>query len=139
MPFARPAALDEHVVWIDQANQQALLLNVTSQKEVDVRRYSVPDNPVNLQRRSGHNELLLLARGEGPDDGVLSVLGPQKVVREFHLGSRFDRIVQSSDGRFAFVSFSTSNDDEDSLLFNPNQVAIVDLEGKVNRRLCNAR
>jgi hypothetical protein len=127
--FARPVALDEHVVWIDQANQEALSLDVArSQHAAVVRHYTVPENPVSIERRNGHNELLLLARGAGPDDGVLSILGPQKVVREFHLGSRFDKITQSIDGRYAFVSFSTSNDDADSLLFNPNQIAIIDLD-----------
>lgn len=127
--FGRPMALDEHVLWVDSHNDEALLLNVAgSQKDPKLLRYAVPENPVNLQRRNGHNELLLLARGAGPDDGVLSLLGPTKVVRKFELGSRFDRITQSSDGRYAFVSFSTTNEDEDSLLFNPNQVAIVDLD-----------
>lgn len=128
-PFARPVALDEHVVWIDQNNNQALILDVeAAAREPNVRRYTVPENPVSLLRRNEHDELLLLARGAGPNDGVLSLLGAQKVVRDFHLGSRFDNISQSQDGRYAFVSFSTSNEDEDSLLFNPNQVAIIDLD-----------
>lgn len=127
--FGRPMALDEHVVWIDRHNDEALLLSVAgSQKEPKLVRYAVPHNPVNAQRRNGHNQLLLLARGAGPDDGILSLLGPNKVVREFALGSRFDNIIQSSDGRYAFVSFSANNNDEGSLLFNPNQVAIVDLD-----------
>jgi hypothetical protein len=127
--FGRPVALDEQVVWIDHRNQKALLLNVAeTRSDAGLVRYPVPDNPVVVERRNGHNELLLLARGAGPDDGVLSLLGPKKVTRQFRLGPRFDRLAQSHDGRYAMVSFSTSNDDEDSLLFNPNQIAIIDLD-----------
>lgn len=127
--FGAPLALDEHVVWVDTASNQALLLNVAAKEpQAEVIGYPVPTNPVVIQRRNEHNELLLLARGAGPGDGVLSVLGPKKLLKNFELGSRFDLITQSSDGRFAFARFSPDNDDADSLLFNPNEVAIVDLE-----------
>lgn len=127
--FGAPAALDEHVVWLDTANDEALLLNVAGKTLVpQVKSYPAPENPVVLERRRGHNELLLLARGEGSGDGVLSLLGPSKVVKTFHLGSRFDLVTQSADGRYAFARFSASNNDADSLLFNPNEVAIVDLD-----------
>lgn len=127
--FGSPAALDEHVVWLDTANDEALLLNVARNDVTpEVTSYPAPENPVVLQRRNGHNELLLLARGEGSGDGVLCLLGPNKVTKTFQLGSRFDSVTQSEDGRYAFARFSPNNEDADSLLFNPNEVAIVDLD-----------
>lgn len=132
--FGNPAALDEHVVWLDTANDEALLLNVAAKDLVpEVSSYPAPENPVVLERRHGHNELLLLARGEGSGDGVLSLLGPSKVGKTFHLGSRFDLITQSADGRYAFARFSAQNNDADSLLFNPNEVAIVDLDADADK------
>lgn len=127
--FGAAAALDEHVVWIDTANDEALLLDV-SKKEIapEVKSYSAPENPVILERRNGHNQLLLLARGNGSGDGVLSLLGPNKLEKTFSVGSRFDVLSQSDDGRYAFLRFSPDNNDADSLLFNPNEVAIVDLD-----------
>lgn len=127
--FGAPAALDEHVVWLDTANDEALLLNVGRKDLVpEVSSYPAPENPVFVERRHGHNELLLLARGEGSGDGVLCLMGPSKVLKTFPLGSRFDIITQSSDGRYAFARFSPQNDDADSLLFNPNEIAIIDLD-----------
>lgn len=127
--FGEPIALDEHVVWLDTASDRALLLDVSAQQpKPEVTSYTIPTNPVSVQRRNGHDELLLLARGSGPGDGVISVLGPTKLVKKFELGSRFDVLTQSSDGRFAFARFSPGNQDEDNLLFNPNEIAVVDLD-----------
>lgn len=130
-PFGPPSALDEHVVWLDTESNRALLLNVGAQiLEPEVTSYAVPENPVLVTRRNDHNELLALARGAGSGDGVLSLLGPTKLLKKFQLGSRFDQLSQSSDGRYAFARFSPTNNDADSLLFNPNEVAIVDLDAK---------
>lgn len=127
--FDRPAALDEQVVWIDSNSNRALMLDVSDRTpEPHVARHAVAANPVLMTRRHGHNELLLLARGESSGDGVLSVLGPKGVDREYALGSRFNHLSQSSDGRFAFVRFGEDNNDSESLLFNPNEAAIVDLD-----------
>jgi hypothetical protein len=128
-----PRALDEHVLWIDQRNDRALLLDVArTHPRPQVSDYAVPANPVSLTRRNEHNELLLLARGERSGDGVLSVLGPSRVEREYPLGSRFDRLIQSEEGRYAFTAFYPGGgaDDDQSLLFNPNEVAVVDLDGE---------
>ena len=128
--FGSPLALDEHAVWIDRASNQALVMNVSrSRPRPEVDAFSVPSNPVVFQRRNRHNELLLLARGEAAGDGVLVALGPRGVERRFPLGSRFDTLLQSSDGRYAFVGFAPERrDDPESLLFNPNEVALVDLD-----------
>lgn len=127
--FGEAASLDQHVVWLDVANDEAILLDVSVKNPApETTRYPIDENPVTIQRRNRHNELLLLSRGAGSGDGVLSVLGPTKVVKTFELGSRFNALTQSSDGRFAFVRFTADNEDEDSLLFNPNEVAVIDLD-----------
>lgn len=127
--FGDAAALDQHVVWLDTTNDEAILLDVSVKNPVpETTRYPISENPVTLQRRNNHNELLLLARGAGSGKGSLSVLGPTKVQKTFELGSRFNSLTQSADGRYAFVRFTADNNDEDSLLFNPNEVAIIDLD-----------
>ncbi len=128
--FGKPLALDEHAVWIDRASNQALVMDVSrSRPRPEVDAFAVPSNPVVFQRRNRHNELLVLARGEAAGDGVLVALGPRGVERRFPLGSRFDTLLQSDDGRYAFVGFAPDRrDDPESLLFNPNEVAIVDLD-----------
>ncbi len=127
--FQSPAALDEQVVWIDRSGNRALMLDVSARTpEPEVTAHSVASNPVALTRRNQHNELLLLARGASSGDGILTVLGPKGVDREYALGSRFNHVSQSQDGRFAIARFGEENLDDESLLFNPSEIAVVDLD-----------
>src|SRR5690606_20333349 len=91
--------------------------------------YGIPEGPVWTERRNQHNELLLLARGAETGEASLSRIDDERVVAEHVLGTRFDRVTQSEDGRYAIAWYAPgAARDEDSLLFNPNEIAIVDLE-----------
>ncbi len=125
-----PVALDSHVVWIDEASQQALVLDV-GKKSVssELSRYQLPTSPKRVWRRAQHNELLLLSYGGDAGEAELSRISDKEVVASFPIGARFDVVSQSSDGRYAIAWFSGNRDEaDDSLLFNPNEIAIVDLE-----------
>jgi hypothetical protein len=127
-------SLDDQVVWLDQNNDEALTLDVgASHPEPRVDSYGLPAKPQYAERRNGANELLVLLTDAEDDSGKLAVLGPRGVDRVYEVGAQFDAIAQSDDGHFAIVYFSpngTSQVEQSTLLFNPNEIAIVDLERK---------
>lgn len=126
----QPVALSEHVVWLDTNNEQALLLDVGSSKpRAEVETFELSGRPTLHQRRNEHDEVLLLLSDEQDETGRLAVLDASGVLREYELGAQFDTITQSADGEYAFVHFSPALNSSSggSLLFNPNEVAIVAL------------
>lgn len=122
-----PQALDDHAVWIDQQNDQALYLDVTATRpEPVLEAVAIEPGPISLTRRNEHDELLLLSLGASRGSGsVLTLLNESGVARRVELGTRFDTLIQSDDGRFVFARVRGGTDD---VLFNPNEVAIVDLD-----------
>lgn len=126
-----PVALDEHVAWVDTENERVLLLDVGSRPlEAQTTHHDLPNGPLSVVRRRGANELLVLCAGKSDEAGTLSVVGPDGVDRDYELGASFDRLIQSDDGRYAFLLFSSNGGKSGSLLFNPNEVAIIDLDVK---------
>ncbi len=126
----QPVALSEHVVWLDSRNEEALLLDVgrgTPRPEIDSHELS--GRPLLVQRRNEHDELLVLLTDDEEEVGRLAVLNSEGVAREYDLGTQFDAITQSSDGDYAFIHFSPTGNSlaSESLLFNPNEVAVLDL------------
>lgn len=134
-----PLALDDHLVFIDEGRAQSHVLNVAAEQPApEPVRSQLVANPKAFERRADTrvNELVILSSGQ-PDDGTtdeptaaaLSVLNPLGVDREYPLESRFNAMVQSDDGRYVFAFFDDSAESEvDTVLFNPNEVAIIDLE-----------
>jgi hypothetical protein len=132
--LSEPRALDEHVVWFDRNNDEALLLDVgTSKPEPELDRIELPAMPRSVVRRNGQNQLLVLLSDEEDASGKLAVLGPSRVEQVYEIGAEFDALQQSEDGRWALAYFSPNRagvDPSTSLLFNPNEIAIVDLEAE---------
>lgn len=93
----------------------------------------LPSNPALLVKRNGENEALVLCSGqrgtatEDAEPSVLEVIKPNGTVREYELGSPFDTLEQSADGRYA-LAYRTRTSDR--LLGNPNEVAIIDLDAR---------
>jgi hypothetical protein len=136
--YLAPVGLDEHVVFVDQARAKAHLLRAaTPAPDPVATRVRLPDNPVLAERRQGsQNEILILCQGDpDPDRGspvppALVVFGQNGIDRSYELQAGFDALVQSEDGRYAVALFSPtgSGGAVDTLLFNPNEIAIVDLD-----------
>ena len=87
--------------------------------------------------RQGHPQLLVLAQGEVGDaetpaePASLAVIPAEAEGAAFSLPlpGRFDALAQSEDGRFLVLHHGAEAKSEVDLLFNPNEVAVVDLEG----------
>lgn len=130
--LSAPLALDERVVWLDSANDRALTLDVgASNPEPRVDAFELPARPLHGVRRNARDELLVLLADSDDDSGKLAVLDAAGVDRVYEVGAQFDAITQSDDGRHAFVYFSpnrAAGSGQSTLLFNPNEVAIVDLD-----------
>jgi hypothetical protein len=124
-----PIALDRHAVWLDQENDEALALDIGGAAEPVLDAFELPGQPHFALRRHGANELLVLLYDEDEDTGKLAAIGPGGVERVYDLGTQFDTIKQSDDGAHAIVYFSPNgaNNRDANLLFNPNEIAIVDL------------
>jgi hypothetical protein len=127
-------ALDTQVAFVEATNARAFLVD-PARPEARVRMVEVGPDPVAAVRRRGKDQLLVLSRGERGEPGVapeaptLTVIdgagaAPPLVLP---LASRFNALGQSDDGRFVIAHF-TPDASRAQTLFNPNEIAIVDLQ-----------
>ncbi len=127
-----PLALDDQLVLVDTEGHRAFMLDVTAaHPDPTPGEVALPVAPAAVFRRNGDsNEGLILCMGRrasGSEDAapaVLVALSSKGKTREYTLGNPFDSLVQSDDGRYAFL-FKSGN--AERLLDNQNEVAIVDL------------
>ena len=128
-----PVALDAQVALVETTNARVYLLD-PAHPEARVRLVPVTKDPVLATRRRGKNELVVLSRGQRGEPGLaplpatLSIVpaDPGLAPRVLPLGSRFNALAQSDDGRFLVAHFGPGDGTGDAL-FNPNEIAIVDL------------
>lgn len=133
--FLPPLALIDHAVFIDRENDRAFLLDVSGNLTPHTNQVRLPKAPILAQRRLSldplvdPDEVLILSAGDldatesVPSVTALNKNGEQRI---YKLAAAFDSMVQSPDGRYLVVKFSQTNV-ANRLLFNRNQVAIVDL------------
>jgi hypothetical protein len=132
-----PAALEGHAVFIDRQRARAHVFPVSDPgASRSARVLALPRRPVQHAPRNRHpDELLVLCAGQ-VDDGrskpapaALAVLKAGSVDRVYPFASRFNAMTQSPDGRRVFLSFDPrAPQSVEGLLFNPNEVAIIDLD-----------
>jgi hypothetical protein len=128
-----PVALEGRVAFVERTNARAFLLDPTDPAGRP-RLVSLAKDPVLAVRRVGHDDLLVLSRGERGEAGVppepaaLTVLpaDPARQVVTVPLASRFAKIDQSPDGHFLVASFGARPPGGEAL-FNPNELALIDL------------
>lgn len=126
-----PIAAGQSLTWIDTSTATARVLDVST-SELSVREVSVGIDPVRAVARNGASELMVLSRGSrgepgvAPSPGTLTLIPSAGAARTYTVGSPFNAVSQTDDGRFAIAHYlptATSG----RLLFNPNEIAIVDL------------
>lgn len=132
-----PVAVDDHVVLVDTGRSEARLIDVAgSSPKVVPTVVPIVKNAIDVQVRNGHSdEVLVLCAGQ-PDVAGETAEQPGLVLIDaggtstaYRYDSAFDRLVQSDDGRYAFLFFDPTMSGG-SLLKNPNEVAIIDLNSK---------
>ena len=126
-----PVALDAEVVMVDKAEPSAYVLDLHRGRiDASTVRVALTHDPRIAVRRNGANEALILCLGQRDtrearaEPAALIALTSQGKARRYVLGEPFDSMVQSDDGRYAFV-FKSGN--AERVLENPNEIAIVDL------------
>jgi hypothetical protein len=132
-----PVALDAQVALVETTNARVYLLD-PAHPEAGARVVPVRKGPVVAARHRGKNELLVLSRGErgepgvAPEPAALTIVPADPAVppRVLDLGSRFNALTQSDDGRFLVAHFGPGTGPADTL-FNPNEIAIIDVMAPV--------
>lgn len=127
-----PVSAGRALVFTDRAAHRATLLD-TDDLDAEPARITLPHAPQPLIARPGDSgETLVLCRGASDDprtveeEAALVVLDQAGIARTYPLNARFNAMTLSDDGQFAMLYFD-DNAATDSLIFNPNEIAIVDL------------
>ena len=136
----RPAALGmvavgPRVAVVERTRARAFFIDPAA-PELSARAVALAPDPALAVARNGHADLLVLSRGVREGTAAVAVPPELAVIpgadpgarRQHQLASRFDVLTQSPDGRFAVLFFQADRKPDSSLLFNPNEVGIVDLE-----------
>jgi hypothetical protein len=131
-----PAAVDSHLVFVDRSRDRAHVLPVSGEPTASQEIFELPTNPRQHAPRNDHpGELLILSAGrvddgdQDPEPAALSVLRANGVDRTYRFDAQFNAMTQSTDGRRVFLFFDPrATDQVDSLLFNQNEVAVIDLD-----------
>ncbi|MEZ4392085.1 MAG: hypothetical protein R3A48_13385 [Polyangiales bacterium] len=131
-----PVTTGASMFFVVPASARAMVANL-AQEGAPLRSVPVGLDPVILQARvdgaTPRGEALILSRGArgdlgvSPEPGSLTALTAAGVTRRYALGSPFNALAQTDDGRFAMTYFRPQSA-SGRLLFNPNEVALVDLD-----------
>jgi len=132
-----PVALDHSVAYVERASATAYVID-PADPGLRPALTGVGKNAVAAVRRNGQDQLLVLAQGErgesgvAPTDATLTLVPgdrTQPLPTPIKLGARFTALSQSPDGRFVVLHFAPGADSAagGDVLFNPNQIAVVDL------------
>lgn len=127
-----PVAAGSALVYVQPALSRATVVDLT-QDTPAVRQVAVGGDPVLVNARVAHDEALVLSRGQRGAAGVapapasLTGITAAGAARRWTLGSPFNALAQNGDGRYGMAYFNRSAS-AGRLLFNPNEVAVVDLD-----------
>ncbi len=130
-----PVPVTEGLVYVQPARSRAAILDFTG-TAVQVRHAAVGPNAILAQKRPGAAEVLVLSQGERGAPGVAPVAATVSVLdvspthlnppRVYAVGSPFNAMAVTADGRYAVVHFQPT-ESLGQLLFNPNEIALIDL------------
>lgn len=135
-----PVSVAGSLVYIDRPAAQALVLDLQAASPT-ARRVAIGADPVVTEGRlsatdTPRDEVMVLSRGLRGERGVAPEPGSLTVVpvraaagapRRYTLQSPFNALAQTADGRYGLAYFQPSTA-AGRLLFNPNEVALIDLD-----------
>lgn len=128
-----PVVAGGSVVFVDTVGARAVTVDLSADT-LSAEVTAVGAEPTVVVPREASPEVLVLSRGRRGDRGVSPEPGTLTAVplnnstapRKYTVGSPFNAVAQTADGRFAVTYFRPSST-AGRLLFNPNEVAMVDL------------
>lgn len=129
-------AIGEHALILRPQDDSALLVDATASVADGngVTRVVLPANPAWLAEREGVDEALVLSEGRRGvnEPAVLSVVDADGALRNYEVGAPFTGLAQDGSGDVAVLYFRQG---AETVLFSPNEIAVVDLDGEqVTRR-----
>jgi hypothetical protein len=132
-----PVAIEDHVVLVDSNRAEARIIDVSGPSAPRAPVVlPVVKNATHVEPRNAHpDQLLALCAGQRDVEGVvpeqpgLVLLDAKGTSKTYRYDSAFDRVVQSEDGKFAFLFFDPASASGD-VLKNPNEVAVIDLDAE---------
>jgi hypothetical protein len=132
-----PVPLKDRIAWVDTALDRVVALDLTGDTP-RVDAIPIGRNAVYATPSADRDHLLVITRGEealarGRQDEPprlfdVDLTQPDAVPVAYEVGSPFDRIAVSSDGRVAVAYFSAKGPDDAGFFRNPNEMAFVDLQ-----------
>ncbi len=126
--------LEDHVAVVEKNSATAFVLD-PGDPSLTPKLAAVGKNPVTAVKHNGGNQLLVLSAGDHgsadkqPVPAKLVVVSPAAIdsPTAYELGSQFDGVAQSDEGRFAVLYHTSSTQDVNSgALFNPNDLEVAD-------------
>ena len=130
-------ALDNSVAYVNSTSGSTFLLDPAN-LAVRPRMVATGKSPIAAQKRKGVDQFLVLTHGDQGSDSTaaeparLVVVDPASAAASasYDLPGRYDQLAQSDDGLFALLYYgSASSGASGSMLYNPNDLAVVTLDG----------
>ena len=131
-------ALDNSVAYVDSSSGSTFLLD-PADPALKPRILPTGKSPLAAVKRKGANQLLVLTHGDqgsastAPEPARLVLIDPASGAAQasYDLPGRYDQLAQSDDGVFAVLTYgSASSGASGSMLYNPNDLEVVRLDGK---------
>ncbi|HET7504017.1 MAG TPA: hypothetical protein VFK02_23515 [Kofleriaceae bacterium] len=131
-----PLPLKTQVAYVDSALDRVVLIDVAGDAPV-ISHTQVGRRALIAVPSADRHELYVITRGEqaihageidqAPQLWVVDAQHPGAPAVGYPIGSPFDRIAVSPDGKRAITYFSAGGTDPDGFFRNPNELAVIDL------------
>jgi len=130
-----PIALKTHIAYIDSALDRVVLVDLSGDRPT-VAHTAIGRRAMYAVASEDRHRLFVITRGEqavraGEIDQppMFWVVDAQRpgVAQSYPIGSPFDRIAVSPDGRLAIAYYSAGGADAEGVFRNPNELAVIDL------------
>jgi hypothetical protein len=136
-----PIPLKTQVAYVDSALDRVTLIDVANTAPV-ITHSRIGRRALYATPSPDRHQLFVITRGEEaihsgqvdqpPMFWVVDTQHPTVQPTAYKIGSPFDRVAVSPDGRVAIAYFSASGPDSDGFFRNPNELAIIDLTSPPN-------
>lgn len=131
-----PIAMKDQVAYVDNARDRVIVIDTDGEVPA-IRRWAIGRTAIFATTTPDKQHLAVITRGEeavvkgqideDPTLWLIDVANPEADPLAYAVGSPFDRLAISGDGRVAVAYFSDAGPDASGFFRNPNEMAIIDL------------